>query len=218
MWRRRSRFNTFRRSQRIVTAEEYWNLKRTKSKGQEVTITLRCDGAKMHKMTFYDRGSVVMHNHSLKAERALYELAHNEYTKPKCIRMLEHWKDRYYYASPPLPKLLDVNAFRSTIQDLHRANQSCSDADGLDLDHHDRLQRMVSSWATNIYAKITKVYKLNDSHNHSNDNYITNSHIDTSKLRLVLNRKQGIGAPIAPEAKRVQARFDLNKLEKAHRD
>jgi hypothetical protein len=199
--RRRYRSSPVVRSTRVIEAKDYWELKRLKSKGKPTTLTLLCDGSKMHKITFWDRGPVQLHNHNLKAERALGELGQEKL--PRCTTILKQWKEGTHRVDYALhARIGDAIKFREAVRQLHSSNSVCFDADGLDMPHHTRLKAILDSWY-NMKAKA--IEELNKSGRSSwgyrGEEFVATSKINVKKFGLLLKRKEKtpIVAPYIPK-------------------
>ena len=186
--RRRYRSSPIVRSTRVVEAKDYWELKRLKSKGKATTLTLLCDGSKMHKITFWDRGPVQLHNHDLKAERVLGELGQEKL--PRCTTILKQWKkgtSRVDYALHA--RIGDAVQFREAVRHLHSNLKAYYDADGLDLPHHERLKGILDAWYN---VKERSISTLNTSGRTSwgyrGDEFVTSAKINVRKFGLLLKR------------------------------
>jgi hypothetical protein len=216
-WRRRYRSSAPSVPHRVVELTDYYTLRHNKAHGAQVTVTLLCDGGKMHKVTFYDRGQITLHNHNLRAERALGELGQEQL--PRCVQLIKAWKQGLSHYGVMFPDIYKrtglITGFRQTVNAMHREVQIVQDADGFDIHHAVRLTALVNGKEQSTKIKIEKVFNhaMDWRDYHQYENYLTRAKIDTSKVKL---STRPIGVPKAFGAKHGPSKplpFDLASLE-----
>lgn len=179
--------------------------------GPSTTLTILCDGGKMHKLTFYARGPVKLHNHSLRSERALSQLSNNEdHRVPRCLRILATWRQQHYTQGldgPVYNRLSDALGYRSLIHHIHAHSQACVDADGLDITHEDRLKSIAEDIYYNLTDTISERFKHSPNRYHKP--WTKTVGIDITKLRLSIRKRPENVRP-APML------YDLEKLKREH--
>ena len=183
--RRRRSYSAPTLRSRDIHDADFWELKRLKSKGKPTVLKLLCDGGKIHKITFYDRGPVKLHNHHIKAERALGELGQDR--MPRCMSVLACWKEHPRTIDFALQRRMsDVIAFRNYVSFMRTRLKQCNDADGLDLDHAKRLLAILDAWKTAKRESVCKMFPADRNHwsyrGDGNPEYIDKAKIDVNKL------------------------------------
>lgn len=201
-WGRRRRSYLSIPTQRIeFDAKAYYKLRNSGEKGESVTITLKCDGSKMHKVTFFERGDIHLHDHNLKAERALWQLANEDGQRlPRCVELTKLWKQgltQFMTTEHDISKrMMRITGTRHFLERLHTEVKYREDADGFDVAHHKRLLAIIAGKEERVRDRILEVFKHPAEHSWETRNYPSDytqkAQINTDKVKLTT---KGIGAP-----------------------
>jgi hypothetical protein len=167
--------------------------------GEEVVLQVFCDGRKLHRISFFDRGPVKLHNHNLRAERAvlgLGELGQNKVNPPLCLQILKQWEGKQYNKHKRPEFELDMQRrlyralnFRSYVAGIHDDTKTKEDADGFDLNHGKRLSDMIDRWAE-AKKQMLKGVLASDGWAHWGRDFVRQAGIDVKKFKLVLKRRE----------------------------
>jgi hypothetical protein len=216
-WRNRRRFvprTTRLDPQATLSQQEYYSMRNKGELGPETTLKILCDGGKMHKLTFYARGPVKLHNHNARAEHALRELSNTDQALPRCLRILSAWRaerNSYDLDLAVYNRLSSARSYRHIIKTIHSQAKNCVDADGLDTEHAERLKSMIEDIASHLRdCIVTNLEHRRPSQRYQKD-WCASVGIDITKLRLGIRKRPELVRP-APML------FDLEKLKRERKN
>lgn len=178
-----------------LTSDAYYKMRNAGELGQAIEVTLKCDGYKMHKVTFYERGPVKLHHHNLRAERALGELGQENL--PRCVVLLNAWKESnvaFKGAYPEIAqRMMRILSMRNKVAEFHTVAKHCVDVDGLDIKQPKRLLALINGKEHQVKEKIKRIFHYEDTwRDPINYDYPAMAGIHQEKIKISI---QGIGAP-----------------------